>query len=162
MGTEENDERIGKTKRVIESLEEAVSQLEEELHKIVLAETEYFKISLRNGNDVREGGLVWLIKALRVGEESVHLFEFPPFLDRRSRIFLVQKARGEEEEQRLLDEKRKFVNLIGKSSEVGFSRQSSLVPKETLNDRIVESDFNSTPVPKKYRRSLKKITLLNE
>jgi hypothetical protein len=52
----------------------------------------------------------------------------------------VQKAAFEEEERSLLEEKRKFVNLIGKSTataEVKCSRRSIVLPKEPTNDRIV-------------------------
>jgi hypothetical protein len=40
--------------------------------------------------------------------------------------------------------------------------KSIVSPKELLGDRIVENELGSEPVPKKYRRSLKKITMLNE
>lgn len=40
--------------------------------------------------------------------------------------------------------------------------KSIVSPKELLGDRIVENELSSEPVPKKYRRSLKKITMLNE
>jgi len=89
---------------------------------------------------VRECGLVWVIKLLRITEKEIDHYEYPPFLDRRSRLFLVQKAAVEEEERSLLEEKRKFVNLIGKSTstaEFKCSRRSIVLPKETTNDRIV-------------------------
>jgi hypothetical protein len=45
-------------------LEDAISHLEEELKKIMLAENLYFKLTLKNGADVRESGLVWVIQKL--------------------------------------------------------------------------------------------------
>ena len=94
----------------IAALEEAIAGEEEELRKMMLAEKLYFKISLKNGNDVRESGLVWVIKKLQIKEEDMGHYEYPAFLDRRCRLFLVQKAASEEEEELLLEEKRKFVN----------------------------------------------------
>ena len=130
---------------------------------MMLAEKLYFKISLRNGNDVRESGLVWVIKKLQIKEEDMSHYDYPSFLDRRCRLFLVQKAASEEEEELLLEQKRKFVNEIGRaSSESKMKYKSIICPKEPLGDRIIETDLNSEPVPKKYRRSLKKITMLNE
>lgn len=54
------------------------------------------------------------------------------------------------------------MNEIGRaSSESKLKYKSIISPKELLGDRILETDLNADPVPKKYRRSLKKITLLN-
>jgi hypothetical protein len=44
---------------------------------------------------VRESGLVWVIKKLQVKEEDMGHYEYPAFLDRRCRLFLVQKAASE-------------------------------------------------------------------
>lgn len=105
---------------------------------------------------------MWIIKKLQVKEEDMGHYEYPQFLDRRCRLFLVQKAQSEEEEEQLLEEKRKFVNEIGRaSSESKLKYKSIISPKELLGDRIIETDLNADPVPKKYRRSLKKITQLN-
>jgi hypothetical protein len=56
------------------------------------------------------------------------------------------------------------VNEIGRSSSEGKLKYKSIIsPKELLGgDRIIENDLYTEAVPKKYRRSLKKITLLNE
>jgi UDP-glucose 6-dehydrogenase len=62
---------------------------------MMLAEKLYFRISLKNGNDVRESGLVWVIKKLQAKEEDMGHYEYPAFLDRRCRLFLVQKAASE-------------------------------------------------------------------
>ena len=61
---ESNEARIATTKKNIEDLEEAISNSEQQLKKILNAEKDYYKISLKNGTDVRESGLVWLIKKL--------------------------------------------------------------------------------------------------
>jgi hypothetical protein len=156
-----NENKIQRAKASIAALEEAIAAEEEELRKIMMAEKLYFKISLRNGNDVRESGLVWIIKRLQVKEDDMAHYEYPQFLDRRCRLFLVQKAASEEEEEQLLEDKRKFVNEIGRTSSESKKYKSIVSPKELMGDRILETDINADPVPKKYRRSLKKITLLN-
>jgi hypothetical protein len=55
----------------------------------------YYKISLRNGNDVRETGLVWIVKKLQIKEEDIDGYEFPCFLDKKCKAFLVHKAASE-------------------------------------------------------------------
>lgn len=37
----------------------------------MVAQKLYFKISLKNGNDVRETGLVWIIKKLQIREDDL-------------------------------------------------------------------------------------------
>jgi hypothetical protein len=69
---------------------------------MMLAEKLYYKISLKNGNDVRENGLVWIIKKLQIKEDDMAHYEYPVFLDRKCRLFIVQKAASEEEEEQLL------------------------------------------------------------
>ena len=58
--------KIYKAKKAIENLEEGICHLEEELRKIMLAEKSYFKLSLKNGTDVRESGLGWIVKKLEI------------------------------------------------------------------------------------------------
>jgi hypothetical protein len=61
-----NEARITKTKKTIEGLEEAIAHLEEELKKILQAEKLYYRLILKNGTDVRESGLVWVIQKLEL------------------------------------------------------------------------------------------------
>lgn len=160
---ESNEQRLGKTKRSIEGLEESIGGLEEELRRVTQAERVYFQTTLRNGNDVRESGLVWVVKRLGVREQDMQHYDYPAYLDRRSRLFLVQKANSEQEEELLLEEKRRFVNEIGRtSSDPRLPLRAHPLGRELQPDRIVEGDFSSEAVPKKYRRSLKKITQLTE
>jgi hypothetical protein len=37
-------------------------------------------------------------------------YEYPQYMDKKSRVFLIQKALSEDEEEALLEQKRKFVN----------------------------------------------------
>jgi hypothetical protein len=68
------------------------------LKKVILAEKTYYKISLKIGNDVRESGLVWIIKNLHIKEKDMNSYEFPEYLDPKSRLFLIQKAMNEDQE----------------------------------------------------------------
>lgn len=61
----------------------------------MVAEKLYYKISLRNGNDVRETGLVWIVKKLQIKEEDIEGYEFPCFLDKKCKAFLIHKAASE-------------------------------------------------------------------
>lgn len=61
----------------------------------MMAEKLYYKISLRNGNDVRETGLVWIVKKLQIKEEDIDGYEFPAFLDKKCKAFLIHKAASE-------------------------------------------------------------------
>ena len=71
-------------------------------------------------------------------------YEYPQFLDRKCRLFLVQKAASEEQEEQLLQEKRKFVNQIGRNSSEGKLKYKAIVsPKEFLADRIVEGEMSA-------------------
>lgn len=54
-----------KNKRLIESLENGIQHLEEELRMIMVAEMSYFKQSLKVGVDCRDSGLGWVLKKLR-------------------------------------------------------------------------------------------------
>jgi hypothetical protein len=38
----------------------------------MVAEKLYYKLSLKSGNDVRETGLVWIIKQLQIREEDMN------------------------------------------------------------------------------------------
>lgn len=105
-----NEARITRTKKTIEGLEEAINHLEDELKKIMQAENLYFKVTLKNGADVRETGLVWVVQKLEMKESDMSHYEFPSYLDKKSRYFLILKAENEEEKEILLEEKRKFVN----------------------------------------------------
>ena len=66
-----NENRISKTKKNIEGLEEAIFNLEEELKRLLQAEKLYYKLILKNGTDVRESGLVWVIQKLEVRESDM-------------------------------------------------------------------------------------------
>lgn len=76
----------------------------------MVAEKVYYKISLKNGTDVRESGLGWIIKKLQIKEGDMSHYEYPQYMDKKSRVFLIQKALSEDEEEALLEQKRKFVN----------------------------------------------------
>lgn len=56
--------KINKIKKNIEFLEEETLKNEEELKNIIVAETVYYQITLKNGVDCRDSGLVWVIKKL--------------------------------------------------------------------------------------------------
>jgi UDP-glucose 6-dehydrogenase len=87
-----NENRISKTKKNIEGLEEAIFNLEEELKRLLQAEKLYYKLILKNGTDVRESGLVWVIQKLEVRENDMSQYEFPAYLDKKGRQFLIQKC----------------------------------------------------------------------
>lgn len=61
---EKNEVKINKIKKNIEFLQEETLKNEEELKNIIVAETVYYKVSLKNGVDCRDSGLVWVIKNL--------------------------------------------------------------------------------------------------
>ena len=65
---EANQSRITRTKKNIEGLEEAITHLEEELKKILQAQKLYYRLTLKNGTDVRDTGLVWVIQKLEIKE----------------------------------------------------------------------------------------------
>ena len=98
-----NESKISKTKKTIEGLEEAITHFEEELKKIMQAEQIYYKNTLKNGSDVRESGLAWVIKKLNIKEDDMSHFEFPNYLDRKSRFFLIQRTGTEEDQEVLLE-----------------------------------------------------------
>lgn len=58
----------------------------------MVAEKIYYKISLKNGNDVRDTGLVWIIRRLQIKEDDMIHYDYPQFLDKKCRLFLIQKA----------------------------------------------------------------------
>lgn len=103
------------------------------------------------------------------------LTDFPQYLDRRCRQFLVQRAAGEDEADNLLDQKRKFVNEIGRArSEVRIKKGQGQAPGRrasrgsnarelypVTSDKTAEGELTED-VPRKYRRSLKKMTVLQE
>ncbi len=62
---EQNDVRINKNKRLIESLENAIQNSEEELRSIMVGEISYYKMSLKVGMDCRDTGLGWILKKLK-------------------------------------------------------------------------------------------------
>lgn len=62
----------------------------------MMAQKLYYKISLKNGNDVRQTGLVWIVKKLQIKEEDIDGYEFPVFLDKKCKAFLVHKAASEQ------------------------------------------------------------------
>ena len=43
-------------------------------------------------------------------------YEFPAYLDKKGKLFLIQKAQTDEEKEILLEQKRKFVNEIGRTT----------------------------------------------
>ena len=58
------------------------------------AEHLYYRLVLRNGTDVRENGLIWVIKKLEIREKEMGQYEFPAYLDKRGRHFLIQKTQN--------------------------------------------------------------------
>jgi len=64
------------------------------LKKILQAEKLYFQLTLKNGSDVRETGLVWVIEKLEIKESGMSHYEFPAYLDKRGKHFLLQKAQN--------------------------------------------------------------------
>ncbi len=91
---EANQNKIFKIKKLIDNLETSISRCEEELRKLVLTEKSYYKISLKNGVDCRESGLGWIIKKLQVKEEDINEIQFPLYLDKKSRQYLVSKTQN--------------------------------------------------------------------
>ena len=61
-------------------------------------------------------------------------------MDKRGKQFLIQKSQSDEEKEILLEQKKKFVNEIGKTTSDGkFKYRTLLQQKEygASNDRIV-------------------------
>jgi hypothetical protein len=110
---EKNEVKISKVKKSIEYLEEEKLKNEEELKNIVKAETVYYRTSLKSGLDCRDTGLVWVIKKLGLREEDLPHIEFPEYLDKKSKLYLLLKAQSEDALELLLQEKKQFVNEIG-------------------------------------------------
>ena len=92
---EKNEVKINKIKKNIELLEEETFKNEDELKNILMAENLYFRISLKNGIDCRDSGLVWIIKKLKTQEPDLSTCEFPNYLDKKSRAYLMNKAKNE-------------------------------------------------------------------
>lgn len=135
-----------KTKNLIETLEEDICQFEEELRKILIGEKTYYKITLKNGTDCRESGLGWVIKKLQIKEEDFNNYDYPTYLDKKSKMFLIQKSSNDQEEEQLLEEKRKFVNEIGKSSNHSpeLPNKPNSINKNDFygNDKIIEKEYS--------------------
>ncbi len=62
---EQNEIKIIKNKRLIESLENAIQNSEDELRSIMVGQISYYKTSLKLGMDCRDTGLGWILKKLR-------------------------------------------------------------------------------------------------
>ena len=62
---EQNEIKIMKNKRMIESLENAIQNSEDELRSIMVGEISYFKMTLKVGMDCKDTGLGWVLKKLR-------------------------------------------------------------------------------------------------
>lgn len=103
---DKNEGKIFKIKKNIEFLEEEAFKNEEELKNIVLAEIAYYKISLKFGIDCRETGLVWIIKRLGLQESDIQVAEFPTYLDKKSKLYLINKAKNEDALEKLVREKK--------------------------------------------------------
>lgn len=107
----------------------------------MLGEISYYKQSLKIGMDCRDTGLGWIIRKLNsliVTSNSTqphkdplnpvindHEYEFPQFLDKKSKEFLVLKTILEEQLELLMEQKRKFVNEIGQHSSGGTTTPGS-------------------------------------
>lgn len=103
---DKNEGKIFKIKKNIEFLQEEAFKNEEELKNIVLAEIAYYKISLKFGIDCRETGLVWIIKRLGLQESDIQVAEFPTYLDKKSKLYLINKAKNEDALEKLVREKK--------------------------------------------------------
>ena len=101
---EQNEIKIMKNKRMIESLENAIQNSEDELRSIMVGEISFYKMSLRVGMDCRDTGLGWILKKLRallvnrekdqipalngpstVASNKEEEYEFPLYLDKKSK-----------------------------------------------------------------------------
>jgi hypothetical protein len=93
----------------------------------MVGEISYYKITLKVGMDCRDTGLGWVLKKLRAllintrdkdstqqtSSHSAHNeeeYEFPLYLDKKSKEFLIVKTHLEDQLEQLMEQKRKFVN----------------------------------------------------
>lgn len=78
---------------------------------------------------------------------------------------MIQKAENEVEKEVLLEEKKKFVNEIGRTTSQNKFKLGSLLTssKQQAPDRIIEGDYRvDSNIPKRYRRSQRKLSALAE
>ncbi len=85
-------------------------RLKEELRSIEEADRVYFTISLKNGVDCRESGLSWVIKKLIAMKFPLEILEFPSYLDKKSKAYILKKVELENSLEDLMNTKRHFVN----------------------------------------------------
>ena len=95
--------------------------LEGEFLKFVFTETvkeqrEYFLSILKNGFDVRNDGLVWVVKRLMELNYEVTSNDFPKFLDQKEAQYIITQAELLSEENLLLKQinqiKRKHISMV--------------------------------------------------
>ncbi len=91
----------------------------------MVGEISYYKMTLKIGMDCRDTGLGWVLKKLQSlllntrekDSQSSSLtphkeeeYEFPLYLDKKSKEFLILKTHLEDQLEQLMEQKRKFVN----------------------------------------------------
>ena len=66
------------------------------MKSILVAEKTYYLTSLKKGVDCRDAGLVWVIRKLGFTEADLPHIEFPEYLDKKSKSYLLKRALLEE------------------------------------------------------------------
>lgn len=117
----------------------------------MVGEITYYKMTLKIGMDCRDTGLGWVLKKLRAllvtrDQDNSQLlqgqyhsppskeeeYEFPTYLDKKSKEFLILKTHLEDQLERLMEQKRRFVNEIGQSAASSAAHHNEL-PKANFN-----------------------------
>ncbi len=77
----------------IEKLGAKIKSLKHEIKNIKDTQLEYYSAKLREGTDVRQEGLIWVIKAIWCLGFSVPVSKMPQFLDKQAIEFLFKAFR---------------------------------------------------------------------
>jgi len=153
---------LHKNLQKMQKLTSKIESLKAEIHNIKSKQLDYYIVILQNGTDLRQEGLIWIIKAIWSLGYNVPLTKMPKYLDQQAIQFLFNFARLDMEAAELQKALIKKYNS-SKKSKLELGIELPVIPeKEFMNPKSPNEDREIAEIERLIEKAKSKIRELKQ